>query len=151
MNLPNFKYFNNNKAETLDIILHGGSQGMDSPFIQKLITVSRGKGDSVLAFNFPYLDKGKENSSGPELKKELAVLKKVMNFCEASRFNHIRFVAKSLGAIVASYFLKSLEKEKHYKYSIVVLGYITGSIDLKNFNGLLLFRAKKTDLAVLML
>jgi len=135
MNLPNFKYFHNNKARTLDIILHGGSKGMDSPFIQKLITASKNKGDSVLALNFPYLDRGEENSSGPELKEELAALEEVMNFCQANMFSHIRFIAKSLGAIVASYFLKSLEEKEHHRYSIVVLGYIAGSVDLKNFNG----------------
>jgi len=133
--LPSFQYIHNSQSVILDIILHGGSKGIDSPFIQKLITASKNKGDSVLAFNFPYLDRGEENSSGPKLKEELAALKEVMNFCQASRFSHIRFIAKSLGAIVASYFLKSLEEKEHHRYSIVVLGYIAGSIDLKGFNG----------------
>ena len=98
MSLPNFKYFHNNKAKTLDIIFHGGSKGMNSSFIQKLMTASRNKGDSILALNFLYLDRREENSSGLELKEELAALEEVMNFCGESRlFSHIRFVAKSLG------------------------------------------------------
>jgi len=36
MNLPNFKHFYNNKAKNLDVVLYGGSQGMDSGFFIKL-------------------------------------------------------------------------------------------------------------------
>jgi len=135
MTLPNLKYFYNNQAKTLDIILHGASQGMDSPFMQKLITSSRNKGNSVLAFNFPFLDRGEEKSSGPELKEELAALKEAMNFCQADKLAHIRFVAKSLGAIVASFFLQNQPEKEQRKYSIVVLGYVTGSLNLKSFQG----------------
>ena len=135
MNLPNFKYFYNNKAKTLDVVLHGGSQGIDSPFILKLISACRDKGNSVLALNFPYLDRGEKNSSGPDLKEELSALKDVMVFCKADSFNNVRFVAKSLGAIVASFFLRELPKENQLKYSIVVLGYVVRSIDLKCFKG----------------
>lgn len=135
MTLPNFKYFYNNKSNTLDIILPGGSYGMDSSFIEKVIASCKNAGHCVLTFNFPYFDRGEENASGPELKEELLVLDEMMKFVNANSFEHIRFVAKSLGAIVASYFLKNVIKEEHLKYSIVVLGYVTGRIDLKGFLG----------------
>jgi len=135
MTLPNFKYFYNHKSNTLDIVLQGGSYGIDSSFIEKVIASCKNAGHCVLTFNFPYFDRGEENSSGPELKEELLVLDEMMKFVNANSFEHIRFVAKSLGAIVASYFLKKIIKEGHLKYSIIVLGYVTGSIDLKGFRG----------------
>lgn len=36
---------------------------------------------------------------------------------------------------MASFFLKNVIIEEHSRYSIVVLGYVTGSIDLKGFRG----------------
>jgi len=135
MILPNFKYFYNNKSNTLDIILPGGSYGMDSSFIEKVIASCKNAGHCVLAFNFPYFDRGEEHSSGPELEEELLVLSELMKFVQANSFEHIRFVAKSLGAIVASFFLKNVIIEEHSKYSVIVLGYVTGSIDLKDFRG----------------
>ena len=71
MTLPNYKYFFNNKAEVLDVVLHGGSQGMDSGFMNKIIEASRIEGNSVVAFNFPYIERGEENSSGQELLEEI--------------------------------------------------------------------------------
>jgi len=108
---------------------------MNSSFLEKVIASCRNKGYSVLALNFPYFDRGEEKSSGPGLKEELSVLGEAMKFVKANDYGHVRFVAKSLGAIVASYFLRNLPKDKRNKYSIVVLGYVTGSIDLKRFYG----------------
>lgn len=103
--------------------------------MEKIIASCKNAGHCVLAFNFPYFDRGEESSSGPELKEELLALNEVMKFVNANNFEHIRFVAKSLGAIVASFFLKNVIIEEHSRYSIVVLGYVTGSIDLKGFRG----------------
>lgn len=137
MTIPNFKYFFNNKSKRVDIVLHGSSQGMDSPLIEKIVQHCRKAGDSVLAFNFPYMERGEEKWSGPELKKELEALKSVMEYCQVERFESIRFIGKSLGGVVASYYLKSLKEAdaKVTKYSIVVLGYIAGTTDLKGFSG----------------
>jgi alpha/beta superfamily hydrolase len=55
--------------------------------------------------------------------------------CKAEKYKHIRLIGKSLGAIIASYYLESLQKEEQSKYSIVIFGYVTGSIDLNSFEG----------------
>lgn len=134
MNLSKYLFIEGSK-ENLDIVLPGGSYGIDTPFMQKIINTCKKSGASVLAFNFPYFERGEENSSGPELKEEIETLINIMNKYKTEEFSHIRFVAKSLGAIVASYYLKGLNDDKHSKYSIVVLGYVTKSIDLSNFMG----------------
>lgn len=134
MNIPSLKFVKN-KSDTLDILLHGSSGGMNYSLMQKIADVCVKQGHSVANFNFPYFERGEEQSSGPELKEELETLQSVLNECEAKEYKHIRLIGKSLGAIIASYYLRSLSIEDRSKYSIVVFGYVTGSIDLKSFEG----------------
>ena len=135
--MPNFKFFFNNKAKVLDVVLHGGSYSMDSSFIQKVIDAGRKVSHSVIAFNFPYLDRGEDHSSGPKLEEELKTLKEILDFCQAEKYENIRLIGKSFGGIVASYFLKNLSGQEAQKYSVIVLGYVLGEggIDLKGFSG----------------
>jgi predicted alpha/beta-hydrolase family hydrolase len=135
MNLPNFKYFYNNRAKNLDVILHGGSQGMDSGLINKIIEASRKNGNSAVAFNFPYIERGEEKSSGPELIEETDALQSVLNFCQADKFESIRLIGKSLGGVVAGHYLKKLDPNQLDKFSLIIFGYDIGYIDLKTFPG----------------
>ena len=135
MSLPNFKYFYNIKAKTLDVVLHGGSQGMDSDLINKIIEASRKKGNSVVAFNFPYIERGEENSSGPELVEEIDALQSILSFCQADKFESVRLIGKSLGGVVAGHYLKKIDRNQLDKFSLMVFGYDIGYIDLKYFPG----------------
>ena len=135
MNLPNFKYFYNNKAKTLDVVLHGGSQGMDSDLINKIIETSRKMDNSVVAFNFPYLERGEENSSGPELIEEIDALQSILDYCQVDKFDYIRLIGKSLGGVVAGHYLKKLKHDQLDKFSLIIFGYDIGYIDLKTFPG----------------
>lgn len=130
-----FNFYHNSGSSTLDVILHGGSSGIESPFIQKLFNTSRELGNSVVAFNFPYIERGKENSSGEELKEELNILERILDLCEYKKYNKIRLLGKSLGGIVASFYLDKLPLEESKRFSVVILGYITGGLKLKNFKG----------------
>ncbi|MCX6726245.1 MAG: hypothetical protein NTY75_00300 [Candidatus Shapirobacteria bacterium] len=132
---PNFKFFFNNKSETLDVILHGGSQGMDSSLINKLVEKSKSLGNSVVAFNFLYIERGEENSSGPELIEELDALQFVMDYCRSGDFKHIRLIGKSLGGVVAASYLTKLTPENMSRFSAIILGYDIGYIDIKSFTG----------------
>lgn len=133
--LPSFQFFHSSRSSTLDVILHGGSKGIESSLIEELFQLFKNKKHSVLAFNFPYLERGEENSSGPELQEELATLRSLLGFVGANSYEHINLIGKSLGGIVAGLHLKSLSPKLFKRYSVVVLGYITGGIDLKNFPG----------------
>jgi predicted alpha/beta-hydrolase family hydrolase len=134
MNIPSLKFVDN-KSDTLDILLHGGKGGMNQSLNLKIFDASVYQCHSVVSFNFSFFERGEEQSSGPELKEELETLQSVLDKCKAKEYQYIRLVGKSLGAIIASYYLKSLSTEVRSKYSIVVLGYVTGSIDLKSFPG----------------
>ena len=135
MNLPNLKYFYKHKAKTLDVVLHGGSQGMDSSLISKIVDASRKRGNSVVAFNFPYIERGEENSSGPELIEEIDTLQSVLDFCRSNEYKNIRLIGKSLGGVVAGYYLKKIDKDQIGKFGLVIFGYDIGYIDLKKFPG----------------
>lgn len=135
MSTPNFKFFYNNKSTTLDVVLHGGSQGMDSGLINKVLEASRKQGNSVVAFNFPYIERGEENSSGPELVEELNALQLVLDYCKPEKFQQLRLIGKSLGGVVIGYFLKKLTPKQSTKFSAIILGYDIGYIDIKGFSG----------------
>lgn len=133
--LPNLQFFYNNTTDTLNVVLHGGREGIDSALMQKLILKSRNAGHSAVAFNFPFLDRGEDHSSNPELTEELAALHEILSFVHAQEYGQVHIIAKSFGGIVASYFLKSLPSSEHNKYCVTILGYVKGDIDLKTFTG----------------
>lgn len=127
--------YKDTKTDTLDVLLHGGSGGMDYSLMQKIFDECVKEGHSVVNFNFPFFERRKDQSSGPKLKEELETLKLILDKFKASEYKHIRLIGKSLGAIIASYYLKTLSIEEQQRFSVVVFGYVTGSIDLKNFDG----------------
>ena len=134
MNLPRFK-FSYNKSEILNVILHGGSSGIDSDFMVKIYNKFEKSNDSVVGLNFPYIDRGEEDCTN-DLQEELEALESVLNIVTGfKKFKQIRFVAKSLGAIVASHYLCDRANLDECEYLITVLGYVAGSIDLKTFPG----------------
>lgn len=135
MNIPSLSLIKNDKSDTLDVLLHGSSGGMKYSLMQKVFDLCIKQGHSVVNFNFPYFERGEEQSSGPELKEELEILQSVLDQCNAREYKHVRLIGKSLGAIIASYYLRDLTEAEQPKYSIVVLGYVTGSIDLNKFVG----------------
>lgn len=127
--------FVKNESDTLDVLLHGSSGGMNYSLMQKIFNECVKHGHSIANFNFPYFERGDEHSSGPELREELETLQVVLDKCSSKEHKHIRLIGKSLGAIIASYYVKSLSKEEQSKYSIIIFGYVVGSVDLKDFEG----------------
>jgi predicted alpha/beta-hydrolase family hydrolase len=133
--LTSFNFYHNSKTDTLDVVLQGGSHGIVSSILQKVFNRSKEKGNSVIAFNFPYFERGEENSSGPELKEELEALHNILDFVKYKEYSKVRLVGKSLGGIVASYYVESLTEEDSKRFSVVILGYVTGDVKLKDFSG----------------
>ena len=130
---PSFKYFISNTSNILDIVLHGGDYNMDSPFINEVIKVCREKGNSVIAFNFSYADRGGGKAS-EGLVEEIGALRMIIDRFAVDA-DSVRLVGKSLGAIVAGEFLKKVSKKDLEKYSLIVLGYASKWIDICDFPG----------------
>ena len=103
--------------------------------MKKIFNALSDKNESTVMFNFPYYERQGAMSSGSQLEEELEMLAIFMDYVESAKYIHIRLVGKSLGGIVASYFLREVPREDHQKYSVVVLGYIVGGTKLTGFDG----------------
>lgn len=121
-----YKYYRKLNSKTVYLVLHGGGpEGIETPFISRIIDVLTTKGSSVFGFNFPYCERGEENSSGEELAEETAALEDVVQYLRNEGYEKIVIVAKSLGGITTSYWL---EQHPASDVEVVVLGYVLSSV-----------------------
>lgn len=128
-----YKYYRKLNAKTVYLVLHGGGpEGIETPFISNIINALTDTGKSVFGFNFPYCERGEENSSGEELTEETEALDRVVRFLRSEGYERIVIVAKSLGGIITSYWL---EQNADENIEIVVMGYVIGSVKTKALNG----------------
>jgi predicted alpha/beta-hydrolase family hydrolase len=122
-----FQYYRKLGSSDAFLVLHGGGpNGIETPFIASVIDALKATKQSVLAFNFPYCERGEELSSGPELVGELAALEQAIQFLRNEGYEQITIVAKSLGGIVASYWLAQHPAQD---VRLAILGYVLGSVD----------------------
>jgi len=132
--MSQYIYYSNN-LEELNIIFPGSSLGFQTGLINKIFNKFVSEGRSAVSYNYPFLDRGEENSSGEDLKEELDALNSILTSIDINKYSKINLIGKSLGAIVASYFLAK-DENSHLldKVSLSVLGYVKGSIDLSKIN-----------------
>jgi predicted alpha/beta-hydrolase family hydrolase len=121
-----YKYYHKHDSKTVYLVLHGGgAEGVETPFISNIIDSLVTTGSSVFGFNFPYCERGEENSSGPELTEETAALDEVVQFLQSEGYERVIIVAKSLGGITTSYWLA---QHPDTLVHVIVLGYVIGSV-----------------------
>ena len=121
-----YKYYRKRGAKIVYMILHGGGPvGVETDFISSIFDAIAATKNSVLCFNFPYCEREEEASSGPELKEEVDTLKRAIDFAYLEGFSKIIIVAKSLGDIVASFYL---EQYPDSQIELLILGYIPSEI-----------------------
>jgi predicted alpha/beta-hydrolase family hydrolase len=120
------------EGESLDILLHGGSGGIEVPFMVKLFDYCVGDGGSVVAFNFPYIERGDGGKASEGLVEELAALDDIVEFTKQFGHKHIRFVGKSLGGLVAAkYIAETLSLvDIPFTHELVILGCIVPYYDI---------------------
>ena len=122
-----YKYYRKRGAKIVYMILHGGGPvGVETDFISSIFDAIAATKNSVLCFNFPYCEREEEASSGPELKEEVDALKRAIDFAYLEGFSKIIIVAKSLGDIVASFYL---EQYPDSQIELLILGYIPSEIE----------------------
>jgi predicted alpha/beta-hydrolase family hydrolase len=129
MKYPKFILHNFN-TQNAYLIMHGGSKGIESEFLQKLIDKSASSNTTTLAFNFPYLDRGEESSSGPELIEELETMHTMVQMLADLGVKNITIIAKSLGGIVASYYLNSKLRSNNISFSLIIMGFVIPDVRL---------------------
>lgn len=127
LNLDNvtYKFYHKQSSDRVFVVLHGsGTEGVESPFITKVIEGLTKTRQNVFGFNFPYCERGDDSSSGPELTEEVGALKQVVEQLQAQGYK-VTLVAKSLGGIVASFYLEQYPNDE---VELVVLGYVIGDV-----------------------
>jgi predicted alpha/beta-hydrolase family hydrolase len=128
-----YKYYHKQGSKIVYLVLHGGGpEGIETSFISNIIRRLTSTGNSVFGFNFPYCERGDENSSGPELTEETATLARVVQFLRNEGYEKVVIVAKSLGDIITSYWL---EQNKAEAIDVVILGYVIGSVKSEALQG----------------
>lgn len=133
--MTNFKFCYNKQNINLDIILPGVNIGIESSLTQKILDLSYKNGYSSLMINYLFYENGKKNISKETFSEEIDNITEIMNLVKYQEYQNIRFIGKSLGAIIAGIFLSKLNENEIQKYSITILGYDTGYINLTNFIG----------------
>lgn len=123
----------NPKAESVDIILHGASAGIELPFMQSLFEKSIEAGNSAMMFNFPYIEQGEDSRPSDDLREEVDTLDDIIKFVKQFDYKHIRFIGKSLGGLVASKYISEILsiKQVPFTYELLILGCIMPYYDFK--------------------
>jgi predicted alpha/beta-hydrolase family hydrolase len=123
-----YKYYRKLGSDSVLILLHGaGPNGVESDFIKTLFNGLTDSGVSVYAFNFPYCERGDEQSSGPELKEETATLNEVVSHLKSEGYKKLVIIGKSLGGMTASYWLNDASSNRD-GCELVILGYVIGEV-----------------------
>ena len=109
-------------------MLHGGgTSGIESPFISQIIETIANSNISVLGFNMPYCERGEKETRMPELTEEVEALADVIGYLRGEGYQKINIVAKSLGGIIASFYL---DKNPAEDIDVIILGYVIGSVKM---------------------
>ena len=121
-----YKYYKKNNSKNIYLIIHGGGPvGVETDFISAIFDTIAKINNSALCFNFPYCERGEENSSGPDLLEEISTLEQVIEFVHTEGYNRITIIAKSLGGIISSYYFA---KYPDKSIDLIILGYIPNEI-----------------------
>lgn len=117
---------------TIVIILHGISEGCESAFIKNISDQLTMHGFDNLRFNFSYLEKGlgytKDN-----VDQEVSELNQAIIFSKEIGYSKFIFVGKSLGGIVASYWLAKYGDQLPID-KVIILGLVINEISLVGLN-----------------
>ena len=120
-----YKHYHKNGDKNACLVLHGGgTAGIESPFISAIVTAIADSRRSVFAFNMPYCEREDESTSAG-LKEEVEALGSVLDYLRAAGHERITVIAKSLGAIITSFYLEQIPSPD---LTAVVLGYVIGDV-----------------------
>jgi predicted alpha/beta-hydrolase family hydrolase len=131
-NLTNYTYSYNqiSNSPILTIIVHGGGEGIESSFIQKIRT--KYSKNSTLLIQMPFIDREEEGTSTPEFLEEIAEFEEIINNINLSKVTTINMIGKSIGGLVLlNYYYKNYQELKEYNTKLSLLGYLLDNTKLK--------------------
>ena len=119
-----YEYSNRSLDSKAYLLIHGVRGGIDEVYIQTLLNKLVARGDTALAFNFPYMTRGETVPSGDAFGEELGALQVAYDFLKSEGKTPIHIVAKSFGGIAVSHWLAQSPDIENVNVSI--MGYIPG-------------------------
>ena len=120
-----YKHYRKSGDKKICLVLHGGgTAGVESPFISAIVAAVADNQQSVFAFNMPYCER-RDKLASPDFKEEVEALRAVLEYLRAEGYEKITIVAKSLGAIITSFYL---EETPATDLEAIVLGYVIGDV-----------------------
>lgn len=106
------------------LLLHGVRGGIDELYIETLMEKITNRGDTALAFNFPYMSRGETTLSSDTFEEEITALQTAYDFLKAVGKKRVHIIAKSAGGIIASHWLN--QNPDTDAVNVSIMGYIGG-------------------------
>lgn len=119
-----YDYSDRSAGSKAYMLIHGVRGGIDEAYVQTLQKKLVARGDTTLAFNFPYMTRGETTPTGGTFEEELDTLQIAYDFLKAEGKAPIHIIAKSFGGIAVSHWLARNQDIKDVDVSI--MGYIPG-------------------------
>jgi predicted alpha/beta-hydrolase family hydrolase len=108
-------------SEDLNVIVHGGGEGINSDFIQNIKNVY--DDESTLLIQMPFMDRGEEGGTTPTFDEEIITIEEVIKLVDLTKIKNLNFVGKSIGAhILLAYIYKNYTQLDNYNLRITFLG-----------------------------
>lgn len=124
INSLEYKYSDRLSKDRAYLLLHGVRGGIDEAYITTLLGKLVSRGDTALAFNFPYISRGDTNPSGGRFEEELSALHLSYNFLKAQGKERVHLIGKSFGGMLVTHWLAENPRVEGVNASI--MGYIHG-------------------------
>jgi predicted alpha/beta-hydrolase family hydrolase len=125
-----YSYNQKSNSEELVVIVHGGGEGIESDFIQKIKNVY--KQHSTLLIQMPFFDRGEEGTSTKTFDEEIKTFEDIFSTINIDQFNKISFIGKSIGGhVLLKYIYKHYFEIQKFNPSIQILGVLVDLIKLE--------------------
>ncbi len=118
-----YSYNQISNSTKLTVIIHGGGEGIESTFIQKI--KNKFKTNSTLLIQMPFIDRGEEGTSTKTFDEEIKEIKDIIDSIDKSSIKSIKFIGKSIGALVTlNYIYQNYLELSNYNIDLTMLGYL---------------------------
>jgi predicted alpha/beta-hydrolase family hydrolase len=118
-----YSYNQISNSSKLTVIVHGGGEGIESNFIQKIR--NKFNSQSTLLIQMPFINRGEEGTSTKTFDEEIKEIKEIINSIDKSNIKSIKFIGKSIGALVLlNYIYQHYLELSKFEIDLTMLGFL---------------------------
>jgi hypothetical protein len=127
-----YKFIDNNK-KILYLVLPGASNNTSTGLIKTIVDKLEILQKNVLAVNYPFQDRNEEKSSGEQLLEEQhEVVLAINEVSKNIKWERIIIIAKSLGAVVSTRLLKTIQEKYSTNIELHILGCLYEDVNISS-------------------